>query len=515
MPYYENRRRQEKQARVAEWKASPPAKVDAALAAELQSKLQGDVAVPESDIYQKDEKTRWNHAFPDAPALIAFCEVPADVRACLSFARKHAMRFCCRSGGHSTTGYSLVNDGLVIDVSRIHDVYVDAGKRQAIVGAGTSFHKLNAVLDGFGLHVPGGGCPDVCVGGYMQGGGYGFTSRMFGINSDNVLQVRVMLHDGSIVVANAVENQDLYWAVRGGTGNNFGVLLSVTYQLHPLREVWGFSVKWEIERAAEALSHLQQTYMKTNASRRIGWQGMLVYQDGKPVFLARGMYNGSKEEGLAAIADMRKVGDPELQYEGSGSYLVWNEKLLTGIPQMDLVQNGFPYKEDKFSAYVARPLPAEEWQEVVDYYRTTKQPGNSIGMEIYGGVINDYPWSDSAFIHRDVHMDFFVDSFWFEPKNEERAKDWLLSFREIVDRYWNGHSYQNYPRRHDKNYRWMYWGEAYNSLLFVKNKYDPESFFDMPQGISPYPDDPSIRRATQPSKFKGAAIEYENPEAAR
>jgi len=92
------------------------------------------------------------------------------------------------------------------------------------------------------VHTPGGGCPDVCVGGYMQGGGYGFTSREFGMNCDNVVEFHMMLADGSIVVANPNQNRNLFWAVRGGTGNNFGVLLSVTYKLYSLYNVWGWGL---------------------------------------------------------------------------------------------------------------------------------------------------------------------------------------------------------------------------------------------------------------------------------
>ena len=178
--------------------------------------------------------------------MIAFCEVSADVRCCLEFARKYQVPFTCRSGGHSTAGYCLVNGGLVIDVSRMDDIYVDPGARTARVGAGANFHKVNAILESYGLHVPGGGCPEVGVAGYMQGGGYGFTSRMFGIHCDNVLQVELMLADGTIVRANSVEHADLYWAVRGGTGNNFGVLLATTYQLYPLDTLWGFGLKWSL-----------------------------------------------------------------------------------------------------------------------------------------------------------------------------------------------------------------------------------------------------------------------------
>ena len=96
-----------------------------------------------------------------------------------------------------------------------------------------------------------------------------------------------------------------------------------------------------------------------------------------------------------------------------------------------------------------------------------------------------YPESASAFVHRDVHMDFFCDSFWFKPEHEQRAKDWLNGFRKVVEKHWNGHAYQNYPHRGDADYRWMYWGEAYESLLFVKRKYDPENVLHVNQNIVP------------------------------
>ncbi len=130
-----------------------------------------------------------------------------------------------------------------------------------VAGPGTQFQDLNNYLAQYGLHTPGGGCGDVCVGGYMQGGGYGFTSREFGMNCDNVLSFSMMLADQSVVIANADQNADLYWAVRGGTGNNFGVLLSVLYQLYYLPSVWGVWLQWPIENAAQALYEMQSNYM--------------------------------------------------------------------------------------------------------------------------------------------------------------------------------------------------------------------------------------------------------------
>ncbi|MEM7416334.1 MAG: FAD-dependent oxidoreductase, partial [Gemmatimonadota bacterium] len=210
MPINENRRAAEKANRLAEWTASPPHAVtslglDPRDVAKLEHAMVGVVAVAGGERYHLDEES-WNKAYDEKPALIAFCEVEQDVAACLAFAKTHDLAFTCRSGGHSTAAYCLNDGGLVIDVSLMNGVFVDAEAKRAVVQAGTRFGKLNAVLDPYDLHVPGGGCPDVGVGGYMQGGGYGWTCRMFGIHSDNVLSMRVMLADGSIVTANENEH---------------------------------------------------------------------------------------------------------------------------------------------------------------------------------------------------------------------------------------------------------------------------------------------------------------------
>ena len=120
------------------------------------------------------------------------------------------------------------------------------------------------------------------------------------------------------------------------------------------------------------------------------------------------------------------------------------------------------------------------------------------------------PAMSNAFIHRDVHMDFFVDSFWYKPSDETKAKRWLDGFWTVMQAYWNGHSYQNYPHRDDPNYRWEFWGDAFPSLLFVKQKYDPGNVFTFPQAISPVPADAGhdVRRSHAPSIFSDPVIVY-------
>jgi FAD/FMN-containing dehydrogenase len=511
MPASQNRRKAAKNQRVVAWRLTSNTGIqahglDPAGLAALEHSILGTVALPGDPVYVADQN-HWNPAFDDQPALIVFCEVPGDVRAALAFGQAAGLALACRSGGHSTAGFCLANKGMVLDLSRMNDVYIDASSRRAVVGPGVQFHKLNALLDGTGLHVPGGGCPDVCVAGYMQGGGYGFTSRMFGMNCDNVLEFLMMLADGRIVTANSVDNSDLFWAVRGGSGNNFGVLLQITYQLHPLGDIWAFALSWELDQAAVALRYLQEHYMRDNGSLALGYQGVLALDKGKRIVAMRGMYNGPRTEGLAAIDNLIRVGHGRLDMDGTGSYAHWNEALLASVDEgIAMSRDGFPIKEDKISNYIGRLLEVSEWQEILDYWQTTPEPQNAIGMEIYGGAINRRAVTSNSFIHRDVYCDLFVDGFWYHPDDAGKTHSWLDGFQTMLAKFGNGHAYQNYPRRSDPDYRWKYWGDAYNSLLFVKQKFDPQNVFGFDQGITPYPPDSTIRRSEAAPLFSDPAI---------
>ena len=198
---------------------------------------------------------------------------------------------------------------------------------------------------------------------------------------------------------------------------------------------------------------------------------------------------------------MMSVGQPVLEVSQVGTYRELNNSLLDNIPPIAPTRDGLPLIEDKFSVYLARVLTPAEWGEVLAQFQKAPNPGCAVGMEIYGGATADGRHGGNAFIHRDVHMDFFVDVFWYDPKDEEAAKQWLTDFRSLMHRFWNGHSYQNYPRRGDANYRWMFWGDAFPSLLAVKRRYDPDGVFEFPMGVSPYPDDTDLRRSTAPSMF--------------
>ena len=146
---------------------------------------------------------------------------------------------------------------MVIDLSEMKGVVLDEDRALVHVLPRTPFEVFKGALNGTGWHVPTGACGSVCVAGFVQGGGYGYTSRTFGIQSDKAAAFRVALASGTVVTANERENADLFWALRGGTGGNFGVVLQVSYHMVRLPSVWGWSITWQAEQAAQVLSLLQ------------------------------------------------------------------------------------------------------------------------------------------------------------------------------------------------------------------------------------------------------------------
>ena len=458
----------------------------AALIGELQQDMTGRVVQFGDSRYDASRQLS-NNAFQLFPQAIAYCETFADVRACLDFARKHRVALVPRSGGHSTAGFSI-NDGLVIDLSRLSYAVVDADRRRAVVGAGTNFGHLNAALDDYRLHVPSGGCEDVCVGGYMQGGGYGFTSREYGMNCDNVVEALVMLADGGIVKASESTNAPLFWAIRGGTGNNFGIVLQVTYELHDLWNVWGFGLRWPITEAAAPLALMQREYMRSGVTAALGYMTFLVYQHegpGEPALhpylLMRGMYHGDRDAGLAVIEPLMKTAGASLQIDRSGTYRELNQSLLEQPDTIPLVPD--IAREDKQSGYIARPLEAAEWQRVIDAFLATPNQYSVVCIEPYGGAISSRAPDANAFVHRQVDMDLFLDVFWLHGPEEIAATRYLDEFVAALQPYFNGESYQNYPRRGLTNYLAQYFGSNLERLIGCKNLYDPDQVFRFPQGV--------------------------------
>jgi FAD/FMN-containing dehydrogenase len=458
--------------------------------------LAGHIVLPQDAAYDSARET-FMKAFQHFPQIIVYCAGFSDVVASIHFAQDVGLHPVCRSGGHSTAGYS-VNDEMVIDFSNISYVRVEPKNESALVGAGSNFGHVNSEMDLYGLHVPGGGCPTVCVGGFMQGGGYGFTSLMLGMNCDSVTGVQVALADGRIVTANAGEHEDLFWAVRGGTGNNFGALLEIEYGLRKLGPLWGFGFKWPLKEdkqasaAAEALTVWQSHFTGDAAPPHVGQQALLVRTKEKPdgtelgqYFVIRGMYNGSEAACRKALDPLFALLPAESYRDiwQAGSYRELNGYLLN-YPT-ELPANVPPSARSLAKSHiVARSLTAAEWGRIIELFRASPNQSNFIGLEAYGGAINAPAPDATAFWHRRAAMDVFLFSFWLDENHRETARAYVADFDRLVGPLSNGHSYQNYPNPDNKGFGKMYFGGNLKRLVEVKGKYDPGDFFRFPQGLS-------------------------------
>ena len=468
-----------------------------------QMDLQGTIVLPKDPAYNKDRKL-FNPVFDAHPSMIVYCVVESDVAVALELARESFFPFALRSGGHCTAGFSA-GQGVLIDVSALSDMHIDVQGMTATVGCGTKFGKFNAALEPYGLHVPGGECDDVCVGGYVQGGGYGFTSVTYGMNCDNVLAMRVMLADGSIVTATPTVNSDLWWAMRGGTGGNFGVLLNVTYQLRTIGQVFGWAIifplqtEQDLQNATGALACMQSNYMRTAASPNLNIQVSLCYQPNiaggipvtpdtpmQPYLMLRGLYVGDQAAGQASIAMLCELPGAVVQWTKMDSFQHLNQDLLNLPYGMPCLGPDQPWpREDKSARYVERNWTNDEWRGLLNLFAKAPNKYTYFYMEFYGGAINAYPYNNSAFIHRKTVFNAVLDVFWLDEAQHGPAVAFLEAWLAYMEPLSNGHIYQNYPRLNEPNYPYKYWGDAQAGLYAVKVKYDPRMRFNFSQAVIP------------------------------
>lgn len=462
--------------------------------------VQGNIVTPFSCDYDTARQESDN-AFDKYPLLVVYCENVADVVLSVKFCRAQKIQICTRAGGHNTAGYSVLNGRLLIDVSKMKGIFVDPVAMVSTVGAGVQWGEYNYTLNSYGLHNPGGSCSSVGMTGYTLGGGYGYTSMRWGIACDNLMEVTLVTANGEIMTANEQQHPELLWAHRGGTGGNFGVVVSLKYKLYHLKDVWPIEVNWPIGDAAKVLKTWQDQMTKTLQDTRLGILGFLAtrqvssraangeqVQTDVPYFCIRGIYSGDNaNEAQAALAPLLAIGNPSYPsgplWQKRIPYSFANEHLL------DNVEGVIPdtIKETKRCAYVNQALSLEQMQKMVDYFKTSPNLYNIVSMEPYGGAINQRKADATAFVHRDAYFDIFVDSFWMEDNEKPTAVKWLHDYFEAphMRDLWSEFYYQNYPNSAYKNWQKGYFGTNYAKLRQIKTQIDPDNVFHFEQSIEP------------------------------
>ena len=218
---------------------------------QLRERVRGEIITPDDEQYDEARKV-YNAMIDRRPALVVRAADAGDVMAAVDYARENGLDLAVRGGSHSVPGFGTCDDGVVIDLGRMRGVRVDAAKRTARAEGGATWGDFNHATHAFGLATTGGIISTTGIGGLTLGGGIGHLARGFGLSIDNLVSADVVTADGRLLVASETENEDLFWALRGG-GGNYGVVTSFEYALHPLEQVYGGPMFFELSEAETML----------------------------------------------------------------------------------------------------------------------------------------------------------------------------------------------------------------------------------------------------------------------
>jgi len=440
----------------------------------LDGRMRGGLLRPESDGYD-DARRVWNGMIDRYPALIGRCAGTADVRACVEFAREFDLRVSVKGGSHNFAGKGVCDGGFMIDLSAMRLVHVDAGRRRARAAGGAKWADYDIETHAHGLASTGGTVSDTGVGGLTLGGGIGWLAGRYGLACDNLVSADVVLADGSIVTASPRDHDDLFWGLRGGSGN-FGVVTSFEFELHPVSTVLAGPVFHPFTDAARLLRH--SCDFAADVPDELNTGGVLLHTpDGHPVAGAVACWNGAVDAGERVLRPLRDFGAPLVDDIGVMPYPV----IQTALDPCFV-----PGRRYYSKGHLITDVTDECIGTLVDCYARTPSPGNFVILQQLGNAANRVDPAATAFSHRRSRYELVILAGWDEAADDERNVGWV---RELWDAVapWSDHAlYVNSIVDDDEAViRSAYRSETFDRLRGLKARYDPTNFFRLNPNIPP------------------------------
>ena len=435
---------------------------------ELARKVRGPVIRPGSARYAAAARVynrRYDGATPDAVIEVRDSH---DVQAVLRWADRHDVRVAARSGGHSYAGYSTADVGVVVDLRRLRSISVDRGERRASIGAGAHMIEVVDALARRGGAVPGGSCPTVGFGGLALGGGYGLASRAFGLTADNVTGLVVVTPDGRLRRVDARHDPDLFWALRGGGGGNFGIVTRFETRVHRVGDAAHFSASFPSAGAALA-----------------AWEAWAPETDPTPDL--RAPARDRQRDRARAVPRLGARARPPCSAR-CGAPAPRSPPAARATPRSRSAgATGAPRRARRFSAkshYVRKRLPGRVRDALLaELARGGGVPGLGTGsllFDAYGGALNRPRARATAFVHRDERYSIQYLAYHDDAGAASRA--WLRRMHAIVAPHASG-AYQNYIDPDLRDWRRQYYGRNLARLEQVRADYDPDRRFRSPRGV--------------------------------
>ena len=442
--------------------------LDAAAVRNLASKITGQVVTRESADYET-ARSIFNRAFDRRPSVIVRCASPSDVARSLDFAQAKNLPLAVRSGGHSRLGHGMCDGGLVIDLSAMKQVEVDAGKRVARVEAGALVRDLDEATQRYGLATTSGGCPSVGVAGLTLGGGEGRLMDKYGAACDNLLSAQLVTVNGQQVEASQKSNPDLFWAIRGG-GGNFGVVTALEYQLHPVGEVLSGALTYPAGRIPELL------------------QAFVRFLSGAPDEMDAFTQLLPSEQGPRLKIDICHCGDARI-----GNDLLRPLRALK--PQDDSVKVMSYLEAQAAGGFLLAPVAhfqtnlfLRELNRAAIAAITTAINNAPATCKVIivplRGAVSRVSVTDTAYALRQPGYEIDMTGVWSAPAEKADAVGWVHTTRDSLQPFAHAVYVNQLGETSDQLVRSAY-GPNYARLVEIKRKYDPKNVLRLNQNISP------------------------------
>ncbi|NGO47904.1 FAD-binding oxidoreductase [Streptomyces ureilyticus] len=437
--------------------------------------------------------TRFDSLKPTAVAYVAHAD---DVRTALSYARARKLPVAIRNGGHSYAGWSSGNGRLIVDVSKI--AKVRASGNEAVIGAGAKLIDVYRALAAKGVTIPAGSCPSVGVSGLTLGGGHGVVSRAYGLTCDSLTRATLITADGKELTADADDNKDLFWALRGAGNGNFGVVTELRFRTRPAPQAVTANLTWPWSRAAAVLAAWQE--WGPDQPDEIWSSAHLANTAGAAPTVSITAFSlgthGELQNAVDRLADrigvqpsnaslQRRTYEESMEvYAGCSSFSSDAQCHLPGTtpgrsPEGALGRETYAARSDFFD----RAIPTTGIQTLLTQIESVRGGAATVQLTALGGEINRVAPTATAFVHRRSRVLAQYIASWRAGTSGTAAQSWLGEAHAAMRRHASGAAYQNYTDSTLKDWRTAYYGPAAGRLAKLKKRYDPDGFFAYPQAL--------------------------------
>ena len=430
--------------------------------------------VLDGDSSEYDETRRvWNGQIDRRPAAIVRATSIADVMRTVRFSRERGIKASVRGGGHSAAGKAVADGALMIDLSLMREVQVDGLRKRAVVQGGAVWGEFDRACEAYKLATTGGVISSTGVCGLSLGGGIGWLMGKHGLSCDNVISADIVNAEGDHVSASATQNEDLFWAIRGG-GGNFGIVTALEFQLHDLDVVHGGVMLYPRPSAWDLLRQYRDITQRS-PDELTAYAALLVGH-GHPMVAVALCHSGEAEAGAAACKQFQLATPPAVDLTGAKRYTEIQTMLDFTAPAR---------RHYYFKCPFLRELTDDAIRTIIDYAENMPTEHTQVILEHMHGAASRVLASETAFGLRRLHYSINIVPAWEDPGEAQKCIDWARGLARLLEPFGASDSYVNYLGEDGASAVRASYGPNYEKLARLKKKFDPENFFCFNQNIAP------------------------------